>query len=116
MPPWTFVDDVNAESDGLHVLNSHLAAHLTNTSLQMERGEAGVRLLDELVGCHVLRSQFESNGGTSPAHAEDDLTTQDVEDIKAQIADVLAETFKAALDMSIHFQVRYCTIFASWKC
>ena len=31
-----------------------LSAHLTNTALQKERGEAGVRLLDELIGCHVL--------------------------------------------------------------
>ncbi|OBZ65628.1 hypothetical protein A0H81_14446 [Grifola frondosa] len=30
--------------------------HLRNTSLQTERGEAGVRLLDELIGCHILPS------------------------------------------------------------
>ena len=39
------------DSDGAEM---DLAAHLTNTSLQTERGEAGVRLLDELVGCHIL--------------------------------------------------------------
>ncbi|EJF66606.1 hypothetical protein DICSQDRAFT_123228 [Dichomitus squalens LYAD-421 SS1] len=103
-----------------------LAPHLTNTSLQTERGEAGVRLLDELVGCHIL------SGGSSAApprqpqrppratgqaldpeainaarksHARHaTLTKEDVEDLKGQISNVLAETFKAAIEMSVHFQ------------
>jgi len=119
-------------------INDNLAAHLTNTSLQTERGEAGVRLLDELIGCHVLSSSSQTQSLPSeqphkrarqerPARAmaemvdvdrirasrteelhrvpqRDALTTEDVQDIKSQIADVLAETFKAALDMSVHFQ------------
>ncbi|KAJ3538506.1 hypothetical protein NM688_g6513 [Phlebia brevispora] len=71
-----------------------LSAHLTNTSLQVERGEAGVRLFDELVGCNILHGSLE-NGI---------LTAADLEDIKSQMADVLGETFKAAMNMSIHFQ------------
>ena len=80
-------------------VQADLSAHLTNTSLQIERGEAGVRLLDELVGCHIL-----GQAGTS----EDDatLTEDDLEDLKFQMAEILGETFHAALDMSVHFQVR----------
>ena len=75
-----------------------LSAHLTNTSLQTERGEAGVRLFDELIGCNVLNDLSNENI----------LTENDVEDIKTQIVEVLAETFRAAMNMSIHFQV--CSI------
>ena len=75
-----------------------LSAHLTNTSLQVERGEAGVRLLDELIGCHIL-GQAELTDG------EDILTEDDLEDLKFQMAGTLGETFNAALDMSVHFQV-----------
>ncbi|KAI0321720.1 TTL-domain-containing protein [Amylostereum chailletii] len=75
-----------------------LAPHLTNTSLQTHRGEEGVRLFDELVGCHVL-----SNGsaeGLEPCQ----LTAKHVTDIQDQMAGVLAETFKAALETPVHFQ------------
>ena len=71
-----------------------LAAHLTNTSLQTERGEAGVRLLDELPGCQIL-----SLPGLGT------LALEDVQDLKDQMSDVLAAAFKAALEMSVHFQV-----------
>ncbi|KAI0757105.1 tubulin-tyrosine ligase [Daedaleopsis nitida] len=108
-----------------------LSAHLTNTSLQTERGEAGVRLLDELVGCHVLSSPGEAPRRQQPRppramgrmldpetfHAErkqraqeaqearyPTLTGSDVAELKKQICDVLADTFKAAVDMSVHFQ------------
>ncbi|KAI0374272.1 tubulin-tyrosine ligase [Pilatotrama ljubarskyi] len=108
-----------------------LAAHLTNTSLQTDRGEAGVRLLDELVGCHVLSSPAHGPGrqqpkprramgqamdpdsisaakqqqaeGTSDAQFPT-VTSDDVSEIKRQIAGVLSETFKAAVEMSVHFQ------------
>ena len=73
-----------------------LSAHLTNTSLQVERGEAGVRLFDELIGCNILNEP--SNTTT--------LTQEDIEDIKTQMTEILAETFRAAMNMSIHFQVR----------
>lgn len=74
-----------------------LAPHLTNTSLQTHRGEEGVRLLDELVGCHIL----------SDGHAGSLLkfTKDDIKAIQDQMTDVLAETFKAALESPIHFQV-----------
>ncbi|OCH96508.1 tubulin-tyrosine ligase [Obba rivulosa] len=122
-------------------VNEDLAAHLTNTSLQTERGEAGVRLFDELIGCHVLSpspatadehsaqaahskpqpqvsramgealdadavpaARNEEAEGKHNFQEESVLSTEDVEDIKSQIAEVLAETFKAALDMSVHFQ------------
>ena len=126
-----------SEKSSAEYVNEDLAAHLTNTSLQTDRGEAGVRLLDELVGCHVLSSHPTT---TQPAprsprqpkpsqamgeilgaeelramhrasHIDsattyETLSTKDVEDIKSQVAGTLGETFKAALDMSVHFQVR----------
>jgi len=77
-----------------------LAPHLTNSSLQTHKGEEGVRLFDELLGCHILSGE-ESDvpGGGST------LTVDHLENIQDQIADVLAETFKAALQSPIHFQV-----------
>ncbi|EIW64763.1 tubulin-tyrosine ligase [Trametes versicolor FP-101664 SS1] len=108
-----------------------LAPHLTNTSLQTERGEAGVRLLEELVGCHVLSSPSnpqprkqplprramgqamdpESISAARKERATQALESQyptftadDVSDIKTQISAVLSETFKAAVEMSVHFQ------------
>ncbi|KZT06869.1 uncharacterized protein LAESUDRAFT_743194 [Laetiporus sulphureus 93-53] len=118
-------------------INEYLAAHLTNTSLQTERGEAGVRLLDELIGSHILSSRLGASAmqpqqqqvrtrQPRPPRAigqmmdveqirvarkkQDEqaqrsvFTAEDIEDIKSQISEVLAETFKAALDMSVHFQ------------
>ncbi|KAF7969221.1 hypothetical protein HWV62_27929 [Athelia sp. TMB] len=82
-------------SDGQYT-NVDLAPHLTNTSLQTHRGEDGVRLLDELIGCHVL-------SGATGQHVV--LTSEDVTDLKDQMASILAETFKAALDNPVHFQV-----------
>ncbi|KAJ7900016.1 tubulin-tyrosine ligase, partial [Mycena olivaceomarginata] len=70
-----------------------LGPHLTNTSLQAERGEEGVRLFSELISCQILsgpeRSQF---------------STEDMKAILDQMVVVLAETFKAALENPIHFQ------------
>ncbi|KAA1468680.1 tubulin-tyrosine ligase [Dentipellis sp. KUC8613] len=82
-----------AEEDGPSSLS--LAPHLTNTSLQTHRGEEGVRLLDELVGCKIL-SGDEQERLT--------LTAEHLVDIQNQIADVLGETFRAALGTAIHFQ------------
>jgi len=76
-----------------------LAPHLTNSSLQAQRGEEGVRLFDELVGCHILSRRANAPcGGTI-------LTSDHLANIQDQIADTLAETFKAALQSPIHFQV-----------
>ena len=72
-----------------------LAPHLTNTSLQTHRGEEGVRLLDELVGLQILSRSGESIN----------LAAEHCEDIRSQIGEALAETFKAALASPIHFQV-----------
>lgn len=42
-----------------------------------------------------------------PQESPEDLFSKaDLDDIQDQIADILGETFKAALDMSVHFQVR----------
>jgi tubulin---tyrosine ligase len=76
--------------------NINLAAHLTNTSLQTDKGEQYVRLLDELVGTSILS---ESND------VQKTFTEDDLKDICAQVASLLGESFKAALGMSVHFQV-----------
>jgi len=78
-----------------------LVPHLTNTSLQTHKGEEGVRLFDELLGCHILsgeESESDVPGGGST------LTVDHLANIQNQIADILAETFSAALQSPIHFQ------------
>jgi len=72
-----------------------LGPHLTNTSLQADRGEEGVRLFSELVSCHIL---------SSPDGARAQFSTEDMKTIIDQITTILAETFKAALENPIHFQ------------
>lgn len=63
----------------------------------MERGEEGVHLLSELIGCPILSGEARST-----------LTTENVGQIMDQIADILAEVFEAALGSSVHFQVGIC--------
>jgi len=77
-----------------------LAPHLTNSSLQTHRGE-GVRLFDELVGCHVMSG--DPGGGPGSIL----LAQSHLENIQDQMADTLSETFKAAIQSPIHFQVRF---------
>ncbi|KAF8213396.1 tubulin-tyrosine ligase [Mycena galopus ATCC 62051] len=72
-----------------------LGPHLTNTSLQAERGEEGVRLFSELASCHIL-------SGSDNRRAQ--FSTEDIKIIMDQMVVVLAETFKAALENPIHFQ------------
>ncbi|KAG7450353.1 tubulin-tyrosine ligase [Guyanagaster necrorhizus] len=72
-----------------------LTPHLTNTSLQTHRGEESVRLLDELIGCHIQSGVDETNIQLSESH---------VADLTRQISSVLAETFKAGLQNPVHFQ------------
>lgn len=79
-----------------------LAPHLTNTSLQRDRGEEGVRLLDELVGCRIL-----SRASSDTAATDEFITKEDIKNILNQMADVLAETFQAAIQSPVHFLVRY---------
>jgi len=74
--------------------NPSLTPHLTNTSLQTVRAEAGVRLLDELVGCQILSPGWDRK-----------LTEEDVNNLINQIGEILSETFKAALENPVHFQV-----------
>lgn len=74
-----------------------LTPHLTNTSLQSHRGEEGVRLFSELVGCNILSHQDLDSSLT--------LTAEHIEALINQMADVLAETFQAAVDSPVHFQV-----------
>ena len=76
-----------------------LASHLTNTSLQTPSlsnpdPNDNVRSFSELVGCHVL-----SEAGPTVISAED------IQNITDQVCEVLAGTFKAALESPIHFQV-----------
>ncbi|KAG6878429.1 hypothetical protein C0993_007030 [Termitomyces sp. T159_Od127] len=73
-----------------------LTPHLTNTSLQTHKGEEGVRLFDELVGCQILSSH---EGDSSLKFTREDLTN-----IVRQMVEVLGETFKAALENPVHFQ------------
>ncbi|KAF5355911.1 hypothetical protein D9756_003904 [Leucocoprinus leucothites] len=75
-------------SDGEGSYPKDLEGHLTNTSLQAVRGEEGVRLFDELVGCQI----FGENADDLGLFAEHDRR-----DIIRQMTEVLAETFRAAL-------------------
>lgn len=74
-----------------------LSPHLTNTALQENADESSVRLLKELVGCDILSGSQSNNSAFS---------LEDLRDIEDQVADVLAETFKAALASAVHFQAR----------
>jgi len=76
--------------------NIDLTPHLTNSSLQFDRGDEGVRLLDELSGYHILSGD---NRGSRVL-----FTPQDIEDLKVQMGAILAETFKAAVEMPVYFQ------------
>ena len=91
------------EVDGVerHPSSIDLTPHLTNTSRQTHRGEADVRLLDELIGCSILSSDENGKGPDGCLT----LTSGNVTAIKDQMAQILAETFKAALEMPVHFQV-----------
>ncbi|KAJ7783438.1 TTL-domain-containing protein [Mycena maculata] len=86
---------VGKDEDG-DPLPLDLSPHLTNTSLQTDRGEEGVRLLEELVSCQVL---------SGPQDApKTQFTSEDMKTIVDQMVIVLGETFKAALENPIHFQ------------
>jgi tubulin--tyrosine ligase len=83
--------------------SADLVPHLTNTCLQADRGEDGVRLLDELVNCDILSlNRSETNLK---------LSAKDITSIVDQIAEALAEAFKATLENPVHFQV--CSYFQS---
>ncbi|KAF8078459.1 tubulin-tyrosine ligase [Lyophyllum atratum] len=88
-----YAEPVGNEEEGLLL---DLTPHLTNTSLQTHKGEEGVRLLDELIGCQVL-----SHTGKSESTI---FTAEDRAEIVRQMVDVLGETFKAALENPVHFQ------------
>ena len=82
-----------------------LRAHLTNTSLQFPTPDNpdpndNVRLLSEMIGTPIL--SFGSGG-------ERTLTDRDVESITQMVYQTLADTFSAALESPIHFQVRTIT-------
>lgn len=100
---------VPISTDSVNDDSSHpvvdLTPHLTNTSLQTHRGdsEEGIRLLDELIGCSVFST---SNAVGSNSQHGLIFTADDVATIKDQMAIALSETFKAALEMPVHFQVR----------
>lgn len=73
----------------------NLEAHLTNTSLQTDRGEEGVRLFDELIGCQILNENV---------LVLDLFTKVDHSNIIQQMSHIIAETFRAALQFPVHFQ------------
>ena len=97
--PYTSPSPIGDEDDS----PVDLVPHLTNTSLQTHRGEEGVRLLDEIIGCHILSVDGEHGM----------LTTGHVSEIQDQIADALAEAFKAALETPVHFQVSESRVVAA---
>ncbi|KAJ6509221.1 tubulin-tyrosine ligase [Mycena vitilis] len=88
-PPSAEVDE---DGDSLPV---DLGPHLTNTSLQTDRGEEGVRLFNELVSCHIL---------SGPENSRAQFSAEDLKAIVDQMVVTLAETFKAALENPVHFQ------------
>jgi hypothetical protein len=73
-----------------------LRPHLTNTSLQTHRGEDGVFLFDELLGCTVL----------TPQNAEGKIRfgEEDAANFLDQMCEILADTFRAAVEHPVHFQ------------
>lgn len=71
-----------------------LRPHLTNTSLQTEFGESNVRLLDELENFHII------SGGENVK-----FTSSDIKALQTDVAEVLGDVFKAALQNPVHFQV-----------
>lgn len=84
------------KSDG-EIYPKDLKAHLTNTSLQIDQGEQNVRLFDELVGCHTNKER---------AGFSDTFTEDDRQNIVGQMTQILAETFRAALQTPVYFQVQ----------
>jgi tubulin--tyrosine ligase len=76
-----------------------LAVHLTNTALQEAKGEENVRLLQELVGCRMFSVDSSDLG-------DQKLSQEHVNSIVDEVAMCLAETFKAAINSAVHFQVR----------
>ena len=60
--------------------------------------------MGEMLGTEELRAAHKAQP-TEAATQHAEISAEDVEDIKSQIAETLGETFKAALDMSVHFQV-----------
>lgn len=78
-----------------------LRPHLTNTCLQEGQDEGNVRLLQELIGSSVLSSPHEKAA----------ITQEDVSNIMKQMEDILRETFTAALQMPVHFQVSVSACF-----
>lgn len=71
-----------------------LRPHLTNTSLQTEFGESNVRLLDELENCRILSGEEGMK-----------FTSSDIKALQSDVAEVLGDVFKAALQNPVHFQV-----------
>lgn len=96
-PPREVEPDADGEDQGGAI---DLTPHLTNTSLQTHRGEEGVRLFSELVGCNILSHQDQDSSLT--------LTSEHIEAIIDLMSEVLAETFTAAVESPVHFQVREC--------
>jgi len=92
-----YEEPASNQADDGQFLPLDLKPHLTNTSFQDNPGQDVVRLLDELVGCRVV-----SRVTSSPT----EFTTEDVTNIMDQMAFILGETFKAALENPVHFQVK----------
>ncbi|KAH9486775.1 putative tubulin--tyrosine ligase PBY1 [Psilocybe cubensis] len=88
--PYTSLSARDGGDEGADI---DLRPHLTNTSLQTELGESNVRLLDELENCHIISGEENVK-----------FTTSDIKSLRADVAEVLGDVFKAALQNPVHFQ------------
>ncbi|KAJ7462700.1 TTL-domain-containing protein [Mycena galericulata] len=91
-----YAQPISGEDEDGDPLPVDLGPHLTNTSLQTDRGEEGVRLFDELVTCQVLSGPHDA--------PKSRFTAEDMKLIVDQMVTILGETFKAALENPVHFQ------------
>ena len=92
-----YEEPVRNQADDGRFLRLDLKPHLTNTSFQDNPGQDVVRLLDELVGCRV---------GSRVTDGPTEFTAEDLSNVIDQMAFILGETFKAALENPVHFQVK----------
>ncbi|KAF8167947.1 tubulin-tyrosine ligase [Crassisporium funariophilum] len=91
--PAPYIDLSLGRSQDVDSLELDLTPHLTNTSLQTHFGDDNVRLFNDLEGCHIL-------SGDSTMK----IQQSDIDSLMTQIREVLADTFKAALQSPVHFQ------------
>ncbi|EMD41782.1 hypothetical protein CERSUDRAFT_147092 [Gelatoporia subvermispora B] len=90
---------------GCHILPPHQPGRPDEASASKSPQPRPSRAMGVALDAEAVRaSRKHETEKRSQAQEESILTAADVEDIKNQIAEVLGETFKAALEMSVHFQ------------